>query len=85
MFMRLSVLDFDNRKLTLRFIVHDHVVGYHTLRPPHVSWCLNHVINVPRSPPLLLFSFYIMNVEHRGGEPEQAANMHMNRLSFTLK
>ena len=25
------------------------------------------------------------NVEHCGGEPEQAANMHMNRLSFTLK
>ena len=25
------------------------------------------------------------NVEHCGGEPEEAANMHMNRLSFTLK
>ena len=25
------------------------------------------------------------NIEHCGGEPEQAANMHMNRLSFTLK
>ena len=25
------------------------------------------------------------NVEHCGGEPEQAANMHMNRLSFALK
>ena len=25
------------------------------------------------------------NVEHCGGKPEQAANMHMNRLSFTLK
>ena len=25
------------------------------------------------------------NVEHCGGEPEQAANMHMNRRSFTLK
>ena len=25
------------------------------------------------------------NVEHCGGEPEQAANMHMNRLSSTLK
>ena len=25
------------------------------------------------------------NVEHCGGEPEQAANMHMNRLRFTLK
>ena len=25
------------------------------------------------------------NVEHCGGEPEQAANTHMNRLSFTLK
>ena len=25
------------------------------------------------------------NVEHCGGEPEQAANMHMKRLSFTLK
>ena len=25
------------------------------------------------------------NVEHCGGEPEQAANMHKNRLSFTLK
>ena len=25
------------------------------------------------------------NVEHCGGEPEQAANMHMNILSFTLK
>ena len=25
------------------------------------------------------------NVEHCGGEPEQAANMHMNRLSFMLK
>ena len=25
------------------------------------------------------------NVEHCGGEPEQAVNMHMNRLSFTLK
>ena len=25
------------------------------------------------------------NVEHCGGEPEQAANMHMNRLSFVLK
>ena len=24
-------------------------------------------------------------LEHCGGEPEQAANMHMNRLSFTLK
>ena len=23
--------------------------------------------------------------EHCGGEPEQAANMHMNKLSFTLK
>ena len=22
------------------------------------------------------------NVEHCGGEPKQAANMHMNRLSF---
>ena len=27
----------------------------------------------------------VWNVEHCGGEPEQAANMHMNRLSFTLK
>ena len=26
-----------------------------------------------------------INVEHCGGEPEQAANMHMNRLSFMLK
>ena len=25
------------------------------------------------------------NVEDCGGEPEQAANMHMNRLSFMLK
>ena len=25
------------------------------------------------------------NVKHCGGEPEQAANMHMNRLSFMLK
>ena len=25
------------------------------------------------------------NVKHCGGEPEQAANMHMNTLSFTLK
>ena len=25
------------------------------------------------------------NVEHCGGEPEQAANMHMNTLGFTLK
>ena len=25
------------------------------------------------------------NVEHCGGEPEKAANMHKNRLSFTLK
>ena len=25
------------------------------------------------------------SLEHCGGEPEQAANMHMNRLSFTLK
>ena len=25
------------------------------------------------------------NVEHCRGEPEQAANMHMNRPSFTLK
>ena len=25
------------------------------------------------------------NVEHCGGEPEQAASLHMNRLSFTLK
>ena len=25
------------------------------------------------------------NVEDCVGEPEQAANMHMNRLSFTLK
>ena len=25
------------------------------------------------------------NVKHCGGKPEQAANMHMNRLSFTLK
>ena len=25
------------------------------------------------------------NVEHCGGKPEQAANMHMNRQSFTLK
>ena len=25
------------------------------------------------------------NVEHCGGEPEQAANIHMNRLSSTLK
>ena len=25
------------------------------------------------------------NVEHCGGEHEQAANIHMNRLSFTLK
>ena len=26
-----------------------------------------------------------IKLEHCGGEPEQAANMHMNRLSFTLK
>ena len=25
------------------------------------------------------------NAEHCGGEPEQPAKMHMNRLSFTLK
>ena len=25
------------------------------------------------------------NVEHCGSEPEQAANMHMNTLGFTLK
>ena len=25
------------------------------------------------------------NVEHCGGEPEQAANMHTNRQRFTLK
>ena len=30
-------------------------------------------------------SVVLENVEHCGGEPEQAANMHMNRLSFTLK
>ena len=29
--------------------------------------------------------FILENVEHCGGEPEQAAKMHMNRLSFTLK
>ena len=30
-------------------------------------------------------SWLLENVEHCGGEPEQAVNMHMNRLSFTLK
>ena len=31
------------------------------------------------------FTIILENVEHCGGEHEQAANMHMNRLSFTLK
>ena len=30
------------------------------------------------------YQLAIENVEHCGGEPEQAANMHMNRLSFML-
>ena len=33
-------------------------------------------------------SVYIVileNVQHCGGEPEQAANMYKNKLSFTLK
>ena len=34
---------------------------------------------------LLYYNYSTRNVEHCGGEPEQAANMHMNRLSFTLK
>ena len=29
--------------------------------------------------------FILENVEHCGGKPEQTANVHMNRLSFTLK
>ena len=85
MFMRLSVLDFDNRKLTLRFIVHDHVVRHHTpMSTPHLLVSKS-CDNCTQVSPLLLFCFYIMNVEHCGGEPEQEANMHMNRLSFTLK
>ena len=30
-------------------------------------------------------SVLLENVEHCGGEPEQAANLHKNRLSFTLE
>ena len=35
--------------------------------------------------PKVGFLRLLENVEHCRGEPEQAANMHMNRLSFTLK
>ena len=41
-------------------------------RGPHINMDTLHVV-------------LLENVEHCGDEPEQAANMHMNRLSFTLK
>ena len=34
---------------------------------------------------IALLATLLENVEHCGCEPEQAANLHMNRLNFTLK
>ena len=60
---------------------------------PSVAWWTNVspvvsavVSTVNSSSGTLPCSFILLeNVEHCGDEPEQAANMHMNRLSLTLK
>ena len=39
----------------------------------------------PRTTAIIAVDVHTENVEHCGGEPEQAANMHMNRLNFMLK